>query len=189
MLRDLKLEVFYPHPPERVWQVITNRRILAEWLMENDFEARLGHKFQFKHSTLPGLEGNIDCEVIALEEPQRLSLTWQDSMMGQPSIVTFTLQPVDGGTQLQLEHTGFIAAMRQTQPLRIPQPQLGYRQPTAIAQTVAPTNYAILPSLTLPNVELGSVILESYLHGGWEYKLKARLSAILESIGVDTCEG
>ena len=42
MLRDLKLNVFYPYSPERVWQVITNRNALAAWLMDNDFEPRVG---------------------------------------------------------------------------------------------------------------------------------------------------
>ncbi|MHC5856154.1 SRPBCC family protein [Nostoc sp.] len=79
MLRNLNMEVFYPYPPQRVWQVLTNRQALAVWLMENDFEPRLGHKFRFVHSTLPGLEGDIDCQVIELDEPRRLAFTWQDS--------------------------------------------------------------------------------------------------------------
>ncbi|MEH2048103.1 SRPBCC family protein [Nostoc sp.] len=91
MLR-LNMEVFYPYPPQRVWQVLTNRQALAVWLMENDFEPRLGHKFRFVHSTLPGLEGDIDCQVIELDEPRRLAFTWQDSMMCQPSVVTWTIQ-------------------------------------------------------------------------------------------------
>lgn len=53
-LKKLKMEVFYPYPPQRVWQVLTNRHALAMWLMENDFEPRVGHKFRFQHSTLPG---------------------------------------------------------------------------------------------------------------------------------------
>ncbi len=48
MIPAVKMDVFYPYPPERVWQVLTNRRALAAWLMENDFEPRVGHKFQFQ---------------------------------------------------------------------------------------------------------------------------------------------
>ena len=33
MFAKLNKEVFYPHPPEKVWQVITNSRSLAAWLM------------------------------------------------------------------------------------------------------------------------------------------------------------
>ncbi|KAB8321173.1 SRPBCC domain-containing protein [Tolypothrix campylonemoides VB511288] len=111
MLRNLNKEVFYPYPPQRVWQVLTNRRALAAWLMENDFEPRVGHKFRFQESTLPGLDESIDCEVIELEEPKRLSYTWQDKFMPQPSIVTWILEPQEGGTQVRLQHRILETAM------------------------------------------------------------------------------
>ncbi len=38
MIQGVKLEFFYPHPPERVWKALTDRRVLAAWMMENDFE-------------------------------------------------------------------------------------------------------------------------------------------------------
>jgi uncharacterized protein YndB with AHSA1/START domain len=104
MLRTVKTEVFYPYPQEQVWQVLTSRQALAAWLMENDFEPRVGHKFHFRTHSLPGLDGIIYCQVLELDEPKRLSYTWQDSLMHQPSIVTWTLKAVDGGTQLQLQH-------------------------------------------------------------------------------------
>ena len=44
MIRNLNMEVFYAYPPQRVWEVITNRQALAAWLMENDFEPRIGHR-------------------------------------------------------------------------------------------------------------------------------------------------
>jgi len=91
MLRDVKTEVFYPYPPERVWQVITNRHALAVWLMENDFEPRLGHKFRFQFEPQQGINNTIYCEVIQLDEPRCLSYTWRGSFMCQPTIVTWTL--------------------------------------------------------------------------------------------------
>ncbi|MEM7552552.1 MAG: SRPBCC domain-containing protein [Cyanobacteria bacterium P01_A01_bin.84] len=104
MLRQLRKEVFYPYPPQRVWYVLTNSQALAAWLMKNDFQPCLGHKFRFQHSSLPGLDENIECEVIEIDEPSRLSYTWKDSLMHQHSIVTWTLKAVEGGTQLKLEH-------------------------------------------------------------------------------------
>jgi hypothetical protein len=41
------LEVIYPYPVERVWRALTDSRALAKWLLPNDFEPRLGHKFSF----------------------------------------------------------------------------------------------------------------------------------------------
>lgn len=104
MIQDVKLEVFYPHPPERVWKALTNRRALANWMMENNFEPRLGHKFQFYSAPLPGLTIAIHCEVIELEEPTRLVYTWKESPTHQPSLVIWTLTPMEGGTQLRLKH-------------------------------------------------------------------------------------
>ena len=61
MKRDLRFEATYPHPPERVWRALTDPKALAEWLMENDFEPRLGHQ-----SRLAEGAGDLMCET-ALE--------------------------------------------------------------------------------------------------------------------------
>lgn len=104
MSQTVHLEVFYPHPPERVWQVLTNRRALAAWMMENDFEPKLGHQFQFYSQPIPGFKTVIQCEVVELEEPNRLVYTWRESPTAEPSLVVWTLTTVAGGTQLQLRH-------------------------------------------------------------------------------------
>lgn len=104
MSQPVHLEVFYPYPPERVWQVLTDRRALTAWMMENDFEPKLGHKFQFYSQPLPGLKTTIQCEVVELEEPTRLVYTWQESPTAEPSLVIWTLTTVAGGTQLRLKH-------------------------------------------------------------------------------------
>lgn len=104
MSQRVHLEVFYPYPRERVWQVLTDRRALAAWMMENNFEPKLGHKFQFYSCPLPGLETMIQCEVVELEQPTRLVYTWQESPGTEPSLVIWTLTAVTGGTQLRLKH-------------------------------------------------------------------------------------
>jgi uncharacterized protein YndB with AHSA1/START domain len=104
MSQAVDLEVFYPYPPERVWQVLTDRRALADWMMENDFEPKLGHKFRFCSQPLPGLTTTIQCEVVELEEPIRLVYTWRESSTAQSSLVIWTLTTVAGGTQLRLKH-------------------------------------------------------------------------------------
>ena len=104
MREQVKLCVFYPHPPEKIWQALTDCRILGAWMMKNNFEPRIGHKFKFESNSLPGLETTIYCEVIELNEPKRLAYTWQDSNTGEASLVIWTLTPVEGGTQLELRH-------------------------------------------------------------------------------------
>lgn len=110
MQQSLTLEIIYPYPPDRVWYALTDQRTLAIWMMDNTFEPRLGHRFQFQDHSLPGLETVIDCEVIAIDAPQRLVYTWKDRWMDMPSLVTWILEPVDGGTQLQLRHSGLAPA-------------------------------------------------------------------------------
>ena len=155
MLATLNKEVFYPHPPEKVWLLLTNSRILAKWLMENDFEPRVGCKFCFYSQSLPGIDTNIRCEVIEINEPNRLVYTWQDCMMSQPSIVTWTLKAVEGGTQLRLQH-------------RIKE--------TAFTGTRKPVYSQVQPIYVKPS---HSFILESYLNGGWEEKLCNKLPEVL----------
>jgi len=43
MKRDLRFEAVYDHPIERVWRAITDSQAIAQWLMKNDFEPRVGH--------------------------------------------------------------------------------------------------------------------------------------------------
>lgn len=104
---EITVEAVYPHPPERVWRALTDPDQLESWLMENDFEPRVGHRFRFREEPRPGWRGIVDCEVLEVEEPRRLSYSWRGREEGEPTVVTFTLEPVEGGTRLRLEHTGF----------------------------------------------------------------------------------
>jgi uncharacterized protein YndB with AHSA1/START domain len=107
-MSDIKLDIVYPYPPGRVWRALTDPEALGEWLMPNDFQTKLGHKFQFKVSPKPrGWRGIVDCEVLELETERRLSYSWEGDPRYRPTIVTWILEPVEGGTRLRLEHTGF----------------------------------------------------------------------------------
>jgi uncharacterized protein YndB with AHSA1/START domain len=105
MPRDLRFEAVYPHPIEKVWRALTDRAAIAQWLMQNDFEPRLGHKFQFRSKPQPGWNGITDCEVIELEPPRRLACTWRGGPID--TVLRITLEPVPEGTHMVLEHTGF----------------------------------------------------------------------------------
>ncbi|MBE9213542.1 SRPBCC domain-containing protein [Plectonema cf. radiosum LEGE 06105] len=151
----LSKEIFYPYSPERVWLLLTNSRTLAKWLMENDFEPRVGCKFCFYSQSLPGIDTNIRCEVIEVDEPNRLVYTWQDCMMSQSSIVIWTLKAVEGGTQLRLQHR-----IRETAFTAVRESVYSQRQSRYIKAS-------------------DSFILASYLNGGWEKKLCDRLPFVL----------
>src|SRR5947208_1487503 len=66
-MSDIIREAVYPHPPERVWQALTDPAALAAWLMPNDFKPQVGHKFQFRVPKPPrGWRGIVDCEVLVV---------------------------------------------------------------------------------------------------------------------------
>jgi uncharacterized protein YndB with AHSA1/START domain len=105
MSHDLHFEMTYPQPPEHVWQALTNADAIAEWLMPNDFEPRIGHRFQFRTKPRPGFDGVVNCEVLELVPPQRLVYTWTGG--GLNTKLVWTLRRTDEGTRLTLDHTGF----------------------------------------------------------------------------------
>ncbi len=102
-----------PHPPEQVWEYLTRADLLGKWLMENDFKPVTGHKFRF--TTKPkfnfGFDGIVYCEVTQVKPYTKLSYTWcggpGNGQINLNSVVTWTLTPTSGGTELLLEHTGF----------------------------------------------------------------------------------
>lgn len=182
VLQNVKTEVFYPYPPERVWQVITNRRALAVWLMENDFEPRVGHKFRFQMEAQPGKDNTIYCEVIKLDEPRSLSYTWTGNFMCQQTVVTWTLLAVEGGTKLQLEHTGFERKVFQfNQSMRLAQTELESYQSKTILETrlLEPVNQNKSSKSYQQIDNFDSATSKFYLSGGWEFVLNSKFKQIL----------
>jgi uncharacterized protein YndB with AHSA1/START domain len=105
--RTLVIEKVFPHPPEKLWRALTENSLLAQWLMKNDFEAVVGHKFQFRSEPVKNWDGVIDCEVLIVDPLKRLSYSW--GALGLGSVVLFTLTPTEGGTHVRMEHSGFRA--------------------------------------------------------------------------------
>jgi len=94
-------------PPEKLWRALTQPHLIAEWLMQNDFAAVVGHRFNL----LGDWGGVLDCEVLAVEPNRSLSYTWdfahEDPAYALKSTVTFTLTPTPAGTRLRMEQSGF----------------------------------------------------------------------------------
>src|SRR5262245_16211430 len=99
MKRNVVMERVYPFSPEQVWEALADSRALSEWLMENDFQPYVGHRFQFRTNPQWGFDGIVHCEVITVDKPRRLAYTWQGGPMKKPTTVTWTLRPVSKGTQ------------------------------------------------------------------------------------------
>ena len=103
--RTLVIEREMPHPPEKIWRALTQSSLIEEWLMKNDFQPELGHRFTFRATPMPKWNGVIDCEVLVVEPHSRLSYSW--GSLGMGSVVTFTLTPTESGTHLRMEQSGF----------------------------------------------------------------------------------
>ena len=109
MKSDLRLEAVYPCSPERVWRALTDPNELSMWLMDSDFEAVVGRKFQFHGQPRPGFDGTVRCEVVHIEAYRELTYKWNAGSLQK--VVRFLLEPAEhGGTRLILEQTGFEAA-------------------------------------------------------------------------------
>lgn len=93
------------HAPEKIWRALTQASLINQWLMSNDFEPVVGHRFTLRATPVPGWSGVIECEVLEVEPNVRLSYTW--GTLGLKSVVTWTLTPTAGGTHIRMEHSGF----------------------------------------------------------------------------------
>src|ERR1700750_1609963 len=111
------VECDLPKPRDKVWRALTQRELLAAWLLPNDIRPEVGAKFQLEPAT--------ECEVLEAE-PGR-TLRWRQ---GEPadavatqhlveSVVTFELADLPGGrTLLRVVHDQFRAVTRSATVLR-----------------------------------------------------------------------
>ena len=107
MRRNVVMERVYPYSPEEVWAALSDSEAISQWLMKNDFQPYVGHRFEFHADPQWGWDGIVRCEVITVDKPRRLAYSWQGGPMKRPTTVTWILQPVAEGTRLRLEHNGF----------------------------------------------------------------------------------
>jgi uncharacterized protein YndB with AHSA1/START domain len=103
--RTLVIEREMAHPPEKIWRALTEGSLIKEWLLENDFEPTVGHKFRFRANPVKNWDGVIECEVLVVEPHKKLSYSW--GSLGTGSTVVWTLVATNGGTLLRMEQSGF----------------------------------------------------------------------------------
>ena len=114
--QSIIVDYSFTQPPKKVWRALTEPKLLGAWLMENDLQPVVGHRFTFKAQPVPGWDGIVHCEVLEADPPKRLRYAWRggsDKLEGfggkLDTVVTWTLTPTDGGgTLLHLEHAGFL---------------------------------------------------------------------------------
>jgi uncharacterized protein YndB with AHSA1/START domain len=131
MTRTIKLKTVLPYSQEKVWQALTDPKLLGNWFMENNMEPTVGHYFTFRMKPQKGWDGITHCEIIRLEPQQHIAYTYRGEATGEKAlacagihsdtadkltkgiftkldtVLDFTLEPTCGGTILSMEHSGY----------------------------------------------------------------------------------
>jgi len=107
--RAIVVEEVLPHAPEKVWRMLTQSELIAQWLMPNDFQLAVGHKFNFRTKPIGDWDGVVHCQVLEIRPLQSLRYSWVGGSEASKlvSTVTWTLTAVDTGTRVRMAHEGF----------------------------------------------------------------------------------
>ncbi|CDQ20964.1 Uncharacterized conserved protein YndB, AHSA1/START domain [Halobacillus karajensis] len=96
---EIKKQVIFQAPVEKVWKAVSTSKGMAEWFMPNDFKAVEGHEFYIETPF-----ETSHCKVITVDPPYELSFTWGN----QGWLIHFTLQEVENDqTAFTLIHAGW----------------------------------------------------------------------------------
>jgi uncharacterized protein YndB with AHSA1/START domain len=98
--RSVIVERDIPFPPEKIWRALTQPHLIEEWLMKNDFEPVVGHRFDLRADW-----GSVDCQVLTIEPNKTLSYTW--AAYGTRECCHLDPHPDEQGTHLRMEQSGF----------------------------------------------------------------------------------
>lgn len=115
MAKFIQHQLFYPNPPEMVWDYLTTPELIAQWLMPGDLKPIIGHEFQFRTKPMPDMsfDGIFYCKILEVIPFKKLSYSWKfgpgDGTLNN-SIVNWTLTEKNNGTELLLVHNGFEGA-------------------------------------------------------------------------------
>lgn len=111
MKADVTLDFQYESPIDQVWQALTQSDLLAEWIMDNDFKAEVGHQFQFTAEPNEYWDGIIKGEVLEVDEPHKLVYSWHSA--GEHTTVAWSLTATSRtSTDLHFEMSGFSEATK-----------------------------------------------------------------------------
>lgn len=100
------------HPPERAFDAWLDPEGMSRWMIpgpsgraEVELDPRVGGSFRI--DMIAGEERyEHHGELLVVERPRRLVLTWRADWLPEGSTVTVTFRPVDGGTEVVLRHDG-----------------------------------------------------------------------------------
>jgi uncharacterized protein YndB with AHSA1/START domain len=112
-MSEIRIVRDYPQSPAIVWRAVTDPALVPQWTATGrggrpvGFAPVVGTRFRFVARPLPGWRGVVDCEILAVDEPNLLRYSWLGDEGGTTTDVTYRIQPNGTGTRFTYEHTGF----------------------------------------------------------------------------------
>lgn len=102
--------------PERVFQALASREIVEWWVNPGVFDTRdwegdvrVGGRWRAS-GLGRGQPYAIEGEFLEIDPPRKLVHTWHGvGAPSRPSVVTYLLEPIEGGTRLTLRHRDIVA--------------------------------------------------------------------------------
>jgi uncharacterized protein YndB with AHSA1/START domain len=100
--------------PERIFQALTSREIVDWWGKPGVFDARewsgnvkVGGNWRASGIGREGVPWELEGTFLEVDPPRRLSHTWNTpGSSATPSVITYLLEKIEGGTRLTLRHVG-----------------------------------------------------------------------------------
>lgn len=111
-------DIFVAAPPERVFEAISDPQQLRQWWGQNgmyrstkwEADLRPGGKWLCQGVGTKSEEYQVRGEFLEIDPPRALVYTWIASWSGPlATTVRWELKSIDGGTQVNLRHSGFQA--------------------------------------------------------------------------------
>jgi uncharacterized protein YndB with AHSA1/START domain len=112
-MSEIKITRYYPSSPAMVWRALTDPELVPLWTSTGrggrpeGFSPTVGTHFRFVGKPMPGWRGIVECEVLEADQPSRLRYSWVGDQNGEPTEVTYRIEPQEDGTRFTYEHTGF----------------------------------------------------------------------------------
>lgn len=120
---QIMVDEVFPHAPEMIWKTLTSAELMGRWvgMTPTGFEPLIGNCFTYRTTAAGQWDGTIQCEVLDVIPNERFVYSWRgghESNVGYgaqlDTLVTFTLEKVEGGTRLRLVHSGFVLPRNET---------------------------------------------------------------------------
>jgi hypothetical protein len=93
--RTLLIEREIPHSPEKIWRALTEGPLIEEWLMKNDFQPVVGHRF-----LLSAINGSKNGSKFGRGEP----FMWRRIPMYLKPLMLSANDAPEAGFEFALEH-------------------------------------------------------------------------------------